>query len=97
MLFHFKRLTEELFRNDCKKFRFICGAIGIQEGLGVIPKIRTIENVDISTPNAMVLSSHLINYSSSAQEHVLILHTGVSIGYDAPWRQVHELLIAATF
>jgi len=61
----------------------------------LVTRIRTIKNVDISIPNAMVLSSHIINYSSSAQEHGLILHTGVTIGYDAPWRQVHELLIAA--
>ena len=41
------------------------------------------------------MGSHMINYSSSAQEKGLILHTTVTIGYDAPWRKVHELLIAA--
>jgi small-conductance mechanosensitive channel len=61
----------------------------------LVTRIRTIKNVDISIPNAMVLSSHIVNYSSSAKEQGLILHTGVTIGYDAPWRQVHELLIAA--
>jgi small-conductance mechanosensitive channel len=61
----------------------------------LITRIRTIKNEDISIPNATVLSSHIINYSSSTQEHGLILHTAVTIGYDAPWRQVHELLIAA--
>jgi small-conductance mechanosensitive channel len=61
----------------------------------LVTRIRTIKNEDISIPNAMVLSSHIVNYSSSAQEQGLILHTGVTIGYDAPWRQVHELLIAA--
>lgn len=33
--------------------------------------------------------------SSSAFEYGLILHTTVTIGYDAPWRQVHELLVSA--
>jgi small-conductance mechanosensitive channel len=61
----------------------------------LVTRIRTIKNEDISIPNALVLSSHIINYSSSAQEQGLILHTGVTIGYDAPWRQVYELLIAA--
>jgi small-conductance mechanosensitive channel len=61
----------------------------------LVTRIRTIKNEDISIPNALVLSSHIINYSSSALEHGLILHTGVTIGYDAPWRQVHELLISA--
>jgi small-conductance mechanosensitive channel len=58
-------------------------------------RVRTIKKVDITIPNAMILGSHIINYSSSAQEFGLILNTSVTIGYDAPWRQVHELLIAA--
>ena len=58
----------------------------------LVTRIRTAKNVDVTVPNAMVLGSHIINYSSSAQ---LILNTTVTIGYDVPWRQVHELLIAA--
>lgn len=61
----------------------------------LITRIRTIKNVDITVPNAMVLGSHITNFSSSAKDYGLILHTTVTIGYDAPWRQVHELLIAA--
>ncbi len=56
--------------------------------------VRTTKNVDITVPNAMVLGSHIINYSTSARTG-LILHTGVTIGYDVPWKQVHELLLAA--
>lgn len=61
----------------------------------LITRIRTIKNVDITVPNAMVLGSHIINYSSSAFEYGLILHTTITIGYDVPWRQVHELMISA--
>ena len=61
----------------------------------LVTRIQTIKNVDISIPNALVLTSHIINYSSSARQSGLILHTTVSIGYDAPWRKVHELLISA--
>ena len=61
----------------------------------LITRVRTIKNVDITIPNGMILGTHIINYSSSAQEKGLILHTGVTIGYDAPWKKVHELLIAA--
>lgn len=61
----------------------------------LVTRIRTIKNVDITIPNAMVLGSHITNYSSSAQTDGLILHTTVTIGYDAPWRQVHELLTGA--
>jgi small-conductance mechanosensitive channel len=61
----------------------------------LVTRIRTIKNVDITIPNIMVLGSHVINYSSSAKSYGLILHTSVTIGYDAPWRKVHELLISA--
>jgi small-conductance mechanosensitive channel len=57
--------------------------------------VKTIKNVNITIPNSLVLGSHIINFSSSAQGQPLILHTGVTIGYDAPWRQIHELLTSA--
>ncbi len=61
----------------------------------LVTRVRTIKNVDVTIPNAMVLGSHIINFSSSAKDRGLILHTGVTIGYDAPWRTVHKLLIDA--
>lgn len=61
----------------------------------LVTRVRSIKNVDITIPNAMVLGSHITNFSSSAKEYGLILHTSVTIGYDAPWRKVHELLISA--
>jgi small-conductance mechanosensitive channel len=62
----------------------------------LVTRVRTIKNVDITIPNALVLSSHIINFSSSATNPPpLILHTSVTIGYDTPWRTVHELLVSA--
>ena len=61
----------------------------------LVTRVRTIKNVDITIPNAMVLGSHIINFSMSADDRGLILHTVVTIGYDVPWRQVHDLLISA--
>ena len=61
----------------------------------LITRIRTIKNVDITIPNGMVLSSHIINFSSAAKEHGLILHSTVTLGYDIPWKLVHETLINA--
>jgi small-conductance mechanosensitive channel len=58
-------------------------------------RLRTIKNEDITIPNALVLGSHIKNYSCRARERELILHTSVTIGYDAPWRTVHRLLIDA--
>lgn len=61
----------------------------------LVTRLRTIKNVDVSIPNSMLLSSQIVNYSTVSKEKGLILHTTVTIGYDAPWRQVHELLIQA--
>ena len=61
----------------------------------LVTRVRTIKNVEITITNAMVLSSHVINFSASVQQEGLILHTSVTIGYDAPWRTVHQLLIDA--
>lgn len=61
----------------------------------LVTRIRTIKNVEITIANSMVLSSHIVNFSGSVQDDGLILHTTVTIGYDAPWRKIHELLIDA--
>ena len=61
----------------------------------LITRIRTIKNVEVTVPNGTVLSSQIINLSAEAKTNRLILNTSVTIGYDAPWRTVHELLIAA--
>ena len=57
--------------------------------------VRTVKNEDITVPNSLVLSSHIINFSSCCRDGALILHTSVTIGYDAPWREIHQLLISA--
>ncbi len=61
----------------------------------LVTRVRTIKNVVITIPNGMVLNNHIINYSANVPEQGLILNTSVTIGYDVPWRQVHQLLIAS--
>jgi small-conductance mechanosensitive channel len=61
----------------------------------LLTRIRTIKNEEITIPNSTIMSRHTINYSSASQNLGLILHTTVTIGYDAPWRTVHQLLISA--
>lgn len=61
----------------------------------LVTRVRTIKNVDITIPNSMVLGSHIINYSSTAADGGLVLHTTITLGYDTPWRKVHEVLIEA--
>ncbi len=55
----------------------------------------TIRNEEIMVPNSVVLSAYVTNYSMLARTTGLILHTSVTIGYEVPWRQVHNLLIDA--
>ena len=50
-------------------------------------RVRTIKNEDITIPNSVVLGSSVINYTREASTLGLILHTSVTIGYDAPWRR----------
>ncbi|QJD96820.1 mechanosensitive ion channel family protein [Mucilaginibacter robiniae] len=61
----------------------------------LVTRIRTIQNEIISIPNSMVMGSYTVNYSSEASTNGLIINTTVTIGYDVPWRQVHQLLIEA--
>ncbi|WKW13251.1 mechanosensitive ion channel family protein [Pseudogemmatithrix spongiicola] len=61
----------------------------------LVTRVRTIKNVDVTIPNAMVLSAHVLNYTAMARSDGLVVHTSVTIGYDVPWRQVHELLLSA--
>ena len=63
----------------------------------LVTRIRTPKNEVVTIPNSFIMSSHTVNYSSSAREYGLIIHSEVTIGYDAPWRQVHQLLIEAAF
>ena len=60
-----------------------------------VTRLRTPKNEVVTIPNAFIMSSHTVNYSASARQFGLIIHTTVTIGYDAPWRQVHQLLINA--
>lgn len=59
----------------------------------LVTRLRTPKNEIITIPNSSVMSSPTINYSESAREKGLILHTEVSIGYDIPWQDVHAAMI----
>jgi len=58
-------------------------------------RLRTFKNEEVSIPNSQALAGAITNLSHMTKAEGLILHTSVTIGYDAPWRQVHDLLIAA--
>lgn len=67
----------------------------IVEKTPLVTRIRTPKNEIVTIPNSFIMSSHTINYSTSAREYGLIIHAEISIGYDVPWRKVNTLLIEA--
>lgn len=61
-----------------------------------ITRLKTFKNEVITIPNNTILSGHVTNLSQEVRKgDGLILHTSVTIGYDAPWETVHHLLIDA--
>ena len=74
----------------------IADTVGIvQEKTTLVTRIQTHRREDVSVPNSMVLGSPIVNYTTQARESGVILHTSVTIGYDVPWRTVHEAMTAA--
>jgi len=67
----------------------------IIERTAFVTRIRTPKNVEVSMPNASIMSDKVINYSTQAKKSGITLHTGITIGYDVPWPKVQELLLAA--
>jgi small-conductance mechanosensitive channel len=59
-------------------------------------RLKTFKNEIVTIPNGTILTSHVTNLSQEVRQgDGLILHTSVTIGYDAPWETVHHLLIEA--
>ena len=58
-------------------------------------KLRTFEGEEVTVPNAVVISHSTTNHTRPATQGATVLSTEVTIGYDAPWRQVKALLIMA--
>lgn len=58
-------------------------------------RIRTVKDEEINIPNAILLSTSSKNLTNSMTENGLLVQVRVGIGYNAPWRTVHRLLIDA--
>ncbi|WP_206858517.1 mechanosensitive ion channel family protein [Lysobacter changpingensis] len=58
-------------------------------------RLRTPLGVEVSYPNNVVLGGKLQNFSRNPDGPGMWIEAAVTIGYDAPWRQVHRLLLDA--
>jgi small-conductance mechanosensitive channel len=76
----------------------INGVVGVvQDRALLVTRLQTPRNELVSIPNASVIGASVVNYSFSRREiqQPVAIATTITIGYDVPWRQVHELMLAA--
>ena len=66
---------------------------GTVVGLGAFTtRMRTGLGEEVLLPNTYVLQNTTSNYSRAIEGAGFVVHTGVTIGYSTPWRQVHAML-----
>ena len=76
----------------------INGVVGVvQDRTLLVTRVQTPRNELVSIPNASVITSAVTNFTFSRREirKPVALATTITIGYDVPWRQVHELMLTA--
>ena len=70
--------------------------IGTVTDVGMLStKLVTRKKEEITIPNAVLVGTKTVNYSRQASDGGAMVGTTVTIGYDAPWRLVHEMLLHA--
>lgn len=74
--------------------------VGDVEGIvteigGLATKVQSVQQIETTIPNSVIISQSIKNYSRLNDNKGTLFTTKVTIGYDAPWRKIHELLIAA--
>ena len=58
-------------------------------------RMRTGLGEELALPNTLVLGTATRNYSRAVKGAGFVVDATVTIGYDAPWRQVHAMLVEA--
>src|SRR5262249_45104359 len=70
--------------------------VGVVSEVGILStKVVTPKREEVTIPNAVLAGAMITNYSRLAAGDGAGISTKVTIGYDAPWRQVHALLLLA--
>ena len=69
---------------------------GMVSEVGVLSvKVVNSRKEEVTIPNAVIVGTTVKNYTRMCHDSGPVLTTGVTIGYDAPWRVVYEMLLAA--
>jgi small-conductance mechanosensitive channel len=85
--------SRALRRGDFVRINDVEGVV--TEVASLATKVVNVRNEEITIPNSVLIANPIHNYSKLAGTQGTLLTCKVTIGYDAPWRQVHALLSAA--
>ena len=61
----------------------------------LVTRIRTRKNEVVTIQNSSLMGSQTSNFSLSARNYGVIVHTKVTIGYDVPWQKIKEIMETA--
>jgi small-conductance mechanosensitive channel len=85
--------SRALRRGDFVRINDIEGVV--TEVATLATKVVNVRNEEITIPNSVLVSNSIHNFSKLSGTHGTLITSKVTIGYDAPWRQVHALLVRA--
>jgi small-conductance mechanosensitive channel len=69
---------------------------GVVTAVGLLStKIVTLRGEEVTVPNTVVIGGAVRNFTRLSAGNGPLVTTAVTIGYDAPWRQVEQLLLGA--
>lgn len=69
---------------------------GVVQELGALSvKIAEYRGNEVTLPNSSVVAGSVINHSRLAEPGAVRASVRLTIGYDVPWRRVHELMLKA--
>lgn len=85
--------SRSLARDDYVKFGDIEGVVS-EVGL-LSTKVITLRGEEVTIPNTVVVAGPVRNFTRLSGGKGPLVFTSVTIGYDAPWRQVQALLLQA--
>lgn len=60
----------------------------------LVTRLRTILKEEITIPNSAILSGNTTNYSTFSETGIIV-YVSVGMGYDVPWKKVHNALLEA--
>ncbi|HZJ55645.1 MAG TPA: mechanosensitive ion channel domain-containing protein [Myxococcaceae bacterium] len=85
--------SRALSRGDCVRIGDIEGVVTEVHILST--RILTIQGEEVTIPNTVVVNGPVKNFGRASKGQGALVSARVSIGYDAPWRKVHALLLDA--